>query len=82
MATLFTAMDSLGGRSLDAAAAFPYALKVMSWAAVLIAPMVLLYQGWTYWVFRHRIGVRTSRRTRRVCGPAAAPLSTGDRSLS
>jgi cytochrome d ubiquinol oxidase subunit II len=58
VATLFTAMDSLGGRSLDAAAASPYALTVMSWAAVLFAPMVLLYQGWTYWVFRHRIGVR------------------------
>lgn len=34
-----------------------YTLKVMTWAAVLVTPVVLLYQGWTYWVFRHRISV-------------------------
>jgi cytochrome bd ubiquinol oxidase subunit II len=56
--TLFTAMDSLGGRSIGEAAASPYTLTVLSWAALLIAPFVLLYQGWTYWVFRRRIGVR------------------------
>ena len=44
--------------SIAEAAASPYSLKVLSWAALLIAPFVLLYQGWTYWVFRRRIGVR------------------------
>jgi cytochrome d ubiquinol oxidase subunit II len=58
VATVFAAMDSLGGLSVGAAAASPYTLKVLSWAALLVAPMVLLYQGWTYWVFRRRIGVR------------------------
>jgi cytochrome d ubiquinol oxidase subunit II len=58
VATLFTAVDSLGGRSIGEAAASPYTLTVLSWAALLIAPFVLLYQGWTYWVFRRRIGVR------------------------
>ncbi|WP_167101661.1 cytochrome d ubiquinol oxidase subunit II [Mycobacterium sp. DL592] len=33
----------------------PYTLKVMTWAAVIFTPLVLLYQGWTYWVFRKRI---------------------------
>ncbi|EOM74391.1 cytochrome d ubiquinol oxidase subunit II [Rhodococcus rhodnii] len=32
-----------------------YTLVVMTWAAVFITPIVLLYQGWTYWVFRQRI---------------------------
>ncbi|MFT4200316.1 cytochrome d ubiquinol oxidase subunit II [Gordonia sp. (in: high G+C Gram-positive bacteria)] len=32
-----------------------YTLVVMTWAAVLITPLVLLYQGWSYWVFRKRI---------------------------
>jgi cytochrome bd ubiquinol oxidase subunit II len=39
------------------AAASPYTLKIMTIVALAITPMVLLYQGWTYWVFRKRIGV-------------------------
>jgi cytochrome d ubiquinol oxidase subunit II len=34
-----------------------YTLKIMTWVAVLFTPVVLAYQGWTYWVFRRRIGV-------------------------
>jgi cytochrome bd ubiquinol oxidase subunit II len=34
-----------------------YTLKIMSWVALVFTPLVLLYQGWTYWVFRKRIGV-------------------------
>ncbi|TSD96549.1 cytochrome d ubiquinol oxidase subunit II [Skermania sp. ID1734] len=34
-----------------------YTLRVMSWAAALTAPVVLIYQGWTYWVFRQRLSV-------------------------
>ncbi len=33
----------------------PYTLKVMTWAALIFTPIVLLYQGWTYWIFRKRI---------------------------
>jgi cytochrome bd ubiquinol oxidase subunit II len=33
----------------------PYTLKVMTWAAVIFAPLVIAYQAWTYWVFRQRI---------------------------
>lgn len=38
-------------------ASSPYALKVMTVVAVLFFPLVLLYQGWTYYVFRRRVGV-------------------------
>ncbi len=38
------------------AASSPYTLKVMTWVAAAFTPLVLLYQGWTYWVFRRRIG--------------------------
>ena len=37
------------------AAATDYTLKVMTWVAVIFTPVVLVYQGWTYWVFRKRI---------------------------
>lgn len=33
----------------------PYTLKIMTWAALIFTPLVMLYQGWTYWVFRKRI---------------------------
>ena len=39
------------------AAATAYTLKVMTWVAVIFTPLVLLYQSWTYWVFRKRISV-------------------------
>ncbi|AKS34387.1 cytochrome d ubiquinol oxidase subunit II [Mycolicibacterium goodii] len=33
----------------------PYTLKIMTWAALVFAPLVVIYQGWTYWVFSKRI---------------------------
>jgi cytochrome d ubiquinol oxidase subunit II len=40
------------------ASATDYTLTVMTWVAVFFTPLVLMYQGWTYWVFRRRIGVQ------------------------
>jgi cytochrome d ubiquinol oxidase subunit II len=39
------------------AAATSYTLTIMTWVAVIFTPLVLMYQGWTYWVFRKRIAV-------------------------
>ena len=33
----------------------PYTLRIMTWASLALLPLVLTYQGWTYWVFRNRI---------------------------
>lgn len=33
-----------------------YTLAVMTIVALIFIPLVLLYQGWTYWVFRQRLG--------------------------
>ncbi|MCS7482178.1 cytochrome d ubiquinol oxidase subunit II [Umezawaea endophytica] len=40
------------------AASSPYTLTVITWVAAFGTPAVLVYQGWTYWVFRKRIGTR------------------------
>ena len=32
-----------------------YTLAVMSVVALIVTPVVLLYQGWTYYVFRARL---------------------------
>ncbi|MEU7766393.1 cytochrome d ubiquinol oxidase subunit II [Nocardia sp. NPDC049190] len=52
-----SSLDSAFDLTIHNASSTPYTLKVMSWAAVLVTPVVLIYQGWTYWVFRKRITV-------------------------
>jgi cytochrome bd ubiquinol oxidase subunit II len=42
--------------TLPAASASHYSQTVMTVVAVIFVPIVLAYQGWTYWVFRHRLG--------------------------
>jgi cytochrome d ubiquinol oxidase subunit II len=32
-----------------------YTLKVMTVVAVILTPLVLVYQAWSYWVFRRRL---------------------------
>ncbi|MGW5190023.1 cytochrome d ubiquinol oxidase subunit II [Kribbella sp. NPDC004138] len=39
------------------AASSAYTLKVMTIITAIFMPLVLLYQGWTYWVFRQRVVV-------------------------
>jgi cytochrome d ubiquinol oxidase subunit II len=41
------------------ASSTPYTLRIMSLIAAVFVPIVLAYQGWTYWVFRHRITAET-----------------------
>ena len=62
--TLFYALyprvmpSSLGAQfdlTIRNASSTQYTLKVMTVVAVILTPVVLLYQGWTYWVFRKRV---------------------------
>jgi cytochrome d ubiquinol oxidase subunit II len=41
--------------TIDNAASSPYTLRLMTILAGIFVPVVLLYQGWSYWVFRKRI---------------------------
>lgn len=36
-----------------------YTLSVMSIVALIFVPIVLVYQGWTYWIFRQRISSKS-----------------------
>jgi cytochrome d ubiquinol oxidase subunit II len=51
------ALDGVHSLTVDNASSSEYTLTVMTWVAVLLTPVVLLYQSWTYWVFRKRITV-------------------------
>ncbi|MFI7674873.1 cytochrome d ubiquinol oxidase subunit II [Actinophytocola sp. NPDC049390] len=48
-------VDPAYSLSVAEAASSPYTLTVMTWVAGFGAPAVLVYQGWTYWVFRKRV---------------------------
>jgi cytochrome bd ubiquinol oxidase subunit II len=65
VATLFTSLyprvmvsNPNFGNSLTVpgTASAHYTLAVMTVVALIVTPVVLLYQGWTYRVFRHRLG--------------------------
>jgi cytochrome bd ubiquinol oxidase subunit II len=65
VATLFTSLyprvmvsstDFANSLTVEGASSSHYALAVMTVVAVVVTPIVLLYQGWTYYVFRQRVG--------------------------
>lgn len=47
--------NAMPGLALADAAASPYALGILSWIGAACVPLVLVYQGWSYWVFRRRV---------------------------
>ncbi|MFJ6797469.1 cytochrome d ubiquinol oxidase subunit II [Streptomyces sp. NPDC091268] len=53
-----SSLDSAWNLTVTNASSSPYTLKIMTWCAGVATPLVLLYQGWTYWVFRKRIGTQ------------------------
>ncbi|MDP0398212.1 cytochrome d ubiquinol oxidase subunit II [Tsukamurella strandjordii] len=52
---VLNATDPARSISIADAASSHYTLVVMSWCTIVLLPMVMIYQAWTYWVFRKRI---------------------------
>ena len=66
VATLFTSLyprvmvsqpEFANSLTVEGTASSHYALTVMTVVALVVAPIVVLYQAWSYHVFRARIGV-------------------------
>ncbi|MEU6984006.1 cytochrome d ubiquinol oxidase subunit II [Streptomyces sp. NPDC046324] len=53
-----SSLDPAWSLTVTNASSSPYTLKIMTWCAAIAAPLVMLYQGWTYWVFHKRIGTQ------------------------
>lgn len=51
-------LDADWSLTVTNASSSDYTLKIMTWLTVIALPLVMLYQGWTYWVFRKRIGTQ------------------------
>ncbi|TIH28767.1 cytochrome d ubiquinol oxidase subunit II, partial [Subtercola vilae] len=45
--------------TVENASSSTYTLTIMSWVALVFVPLILLYQGFTYWVFRKRLSRAT-----------------------
>ena len=58
------------------AASPPYSLKAMTIVVVVFLPLVLIYQAWTYYVFRRRVSASEFRPP--APPPAAAPDKAAD----
>ena len=52
---LISSTDAAYNLTVSGAASGSYALKVMTIAAAIFVPLILLYQSWTYRVFRARV---------------------------
>ncbi|MFZ6026705.1 MAG: cytochrome d ubiquinol oxidase subunit II [Chloroflexota bacterium] len=52
---MISSLDPAYSLTIYNAASGDYTLKVMSIIALIFVPIVLAYQGWSYWVFRKRV---------------------------
>lgn len=57
---MVSSIDPAYSLTIYSAASSPYTLRVMSVVALVFVPIMLLYQGWSYWIFRERITSETT----------------------
>ncbi|MGD8168045.1 cytochrome d ubiquinol oxidase subunit II [Herbiconiux sp. P16] len=61
--------DPANSLTIANASSSEYTLQIMSWVALIFLPLILLYQAFTYWIFRKRVS--------RSQIPADAPTVSG-----
>jgi cytochrome d ubiquinol oxidase subunit II len=52
---MISSLNPAWSLTIENASSSPYTLTVMTVIALIFVPIVLAYQGWSYWVFRQRI---------------------------
>lgn len=52
---MISSLNSLWSLTIYNASSSPYTLQVMTIIAVIFVPVMLIYQGWSYYIFRKRI---------------------------
>jgi len=57
---MVSTLDPANNITIYNASSSPYTLKVITIVAVIFLPLVLAYQGWTYWIFRKRLSPESS----------------------
>jgi len=56
---MISSLDPNWSLTIYNASSSDYTLRIMSYVALIFVPLVLAYQGWTYWIFRKRISEKT-----------------------
>lgn len=57
---MVSSIDPKFSLTIYTASSSPYTLTVMSVVALVCVPIVLLYQGWTYYIFRQRVSPKSA----------------------
>jgi len=52
---MISTLDPAYNLDIYNASSSPYTLKVITIVAAIFLPLILAYQGWTYWIFRKRL---------------------------
>jgi cytochrome d ubiquinol oxidase subunit II len=52
---MISSLDPAFSLTIQNAASNPYTLRIMTIVALIFVPVILIYQGWSYYVFRKRI---------------------------
>ncbi len=52
---MISSLDAAFSLTIYNASSSPYTLQIMTIVALIFVPIVLVYQGWSYWVFRKRL---------------------------
>ncbi|MBE0408606.1 MAG: cytochrome d ubiquinol oxidase subunit II [Anaerolineales bacterium] len=60
---MISTLDPAYSLTIYNAASNPYTLRVMSIITLIFLPIVLIYQGWSYWIFRKRIEAKPEALT-------------------
>ena len=60
---LISNLDPAWSLTVTNASSSPYTLKVMTIVASIFVPIILVYLGWTYWVFRKRVEAKPETLT-------------------
>jgi cytochrome d ubiquinol oxidase subunit II len=58
---LISSLDPAWSLTIVNAASSHYTLQVMTIVAAIFIPVILIYQGWTYWVFRKRVDPKSEK---------------------
>jgi len=60
---MISTLDPAYSLTIYTASSSPYTLKIMTIIALIFLPVVLVYQGWSYWIFRKRISATPEELT-------------------
>jgi cytochrome d ubiquinol oxidase subunit II len=57
---MVSSIDPAYSLTIYNASSSPYTLRIMTFVALIFVPITLIYQGWSYWVFRGRITAKSN----------------------